>query len=338
MAKRGLAKANIAAATSAVDRVERLLHELGGSQTRLASRIAATREHADSASPHRQEQLLRDRRAALFHASAEILGQSMDTWLVAHIFRPSPNKDGLMDQGMLRGVFGYRARRDAPAFALRSFGKNDASVALQGQAPGAKPYQPLDARATGEVPEDTVFREFSTDPLPLVTARGTGKDTLVVVDSEHVSETRGVDFVLGHALLDAWGLPALDNPPTHEVSTFISVPCARLVFDTFLHRSMARQCVPRPRLYRTTPGVFNDRSQHWHDMLPYAPTLQLLGAEPRIAGSPFYPRHAELLAAYFERVGWNMADFVGYRIELEYPLWSGYYTNVFDYSADGVPD
>jgi hypothetical protein len=73
-------------------------------------------------------------------------------------------------------------------------------------------------------------------------------------------------------------------------------------------------------------------------MLPYPPTIQLLGAEPRIAGSMFYPRHAEALAAYFSRVGWNMADFVGYRVEIEYPIWSGYYCNVFDYSPDGTPD
>jgi len=41
------------------------------------------------------------------------------------------------------------------------------------------------------------------------------------------------------------------------------------------------------------------------------------------------PRHEELTRAMFDRLGWRRDDFIGYRAEVEYPLWGGAYFAVF---------
>lgn len=331
MARHGLPKAALTAAASGVDRFERLIRESGGSQTKLAWRVDATRARGQVNDPEAQERSHLARRKRLFESAAGVLGQRMDLWLVAHVFRPSPKNPERMDQAMLRATFGYRARRDSPTYAIRSFGRNDG--AAPELRPGEEAYHSLERPSAPGVPEETVFREFSTDPLPLVTTRGVGKESLVVVDAERSSEEQGLDVVLGHALLDNWRMPTLDTPPTHDVSSHIAVPSERLVFDVYLHRSMARMCLPSMRVYRTTPGLFYDIPGHWPDILPYGPSLQIVATEPRVAGSRLYHRHAELLDAFFGRLRWPVTEFVGYRIEVEYPIWGGFYCLTFDYSS-----
>ncbi|MCP4834796.1 MAG: hypothetical protein GY895_08525, partial [Phycisphaera sp.] len=39
------------------------------------------------------------------------------------------------------------------------------------------------------------------------------------------------------------------------------------------------------------------------------------------AGSAIYGRHAELAAHMFEDQGWHADDFIGFRCEMELPIW-----------------
>jgi hypothetical protein len=336
MSKKNGARGTLAAATAAVDRFERLIHDLGGSQTKLAERIAALRSSTLPDSPEAHERALLERRRQLFEASSAALGSRMDLWTVCQVYRPTPGSATQMDQAMLRGTFGYRARRDAPAYALRSFGRNDGPVPDSKESPpGERAYQALEGTEVEGVPQATVFREFSSDPPPLVTNRGQGREAVALIDAERSSEERGLDLAVAHVLLGNWRVPMLDTPPTHDVSVYVGTPCARMVFDVFLHRSMARQCVPSMNLYRTTPAIFSDPSAHWYDKLPYPPALQIYLPDPRSLASRLHGRHPELLGAFFARLGWPMEEFVGYRVEVEYPYWCGFYSMMFDYRAGG---
>ena len=52
----------------------------------------------------------------------------------------------------------------------------------------------------------------------------------------------------------------------------------------------------------------------WLTRFPAQPKLQLLGVGIGAAASPFYPRHAELTAHLFERMGWEPGEMVGFRL------------------------
>lgn len=345
MAAKKLPAGSLTAAKSAVDRFERLIHELAGSQTKLADRLLATRRRQAQETPEAHDQMLRARRQQLFQAASAALGQQMDLWTVCQVYRPTPGSDTQMDQAMVRGTFGYRARRDAPPYALRSFGRNDGPDAPPqvpippSAAPGELAYQALENDRLDSTREVSVFKEFSTDPPPIVTNRGRGKEAVVLIDPQRSVDAAGVDLVVGHVLLSNWRVPWLDTPPTHDVSVYVGTPCARMVFDIFLHRSMAGRCVPSMNLYRTTPAIFSNPSAHWYDLLPYPPTLQIYRPEQarsETLKSPFHRRHPELVNEFFSRLGWAMDEFVGYRIEVEYPYWCGFYSVMFDYAPPVV--
>ena len=62
--------------------------------------------------------------------------------------------------------------------------------------------------------------------------------------------------------------------------------------------------------------------------------MQVLGAGLEHAGSDAYARHAEVAAEMFASVGWNAAEFVGYRCDVAYPIWRAAYCMLFDFTGN----
>jgi hypothetical protein len=69
------------------------------------------------------------------------------------------------------------------------------------------------------------------------------------------------------------------------------------------------------------------------------PILKLLGPGLANATTPLAPRLHELTEHVFARLGWNAAEFLGYRCEEQFPLWGCGYVMAFDYRQDisGTP-
>ncbi len=315
------------AARVAVDQFERLLKR-HGSQTRLIEKISSMhREPNDGEMGGRS---LIEQRRALFEAAAGALGQWASLRTAVHVYRPTPGSQEKMDQAMLRGLFGYGTRPDAPPYVLQSFGRNDPPP---GHAPtGAVAYRTLDGEEIRGLVGGTVMERFSSSPPPLLTARGSGQQSVVTVEPNGENGD-SQDLVIAHQMIGEWDLPMYDEPPRHEVSSFIKSPCAALLFDVFLHRSMASRCLASLKVYQSSPGLFHALSDHWYDQLPHPPRLQLLDPDPEALGSRLYPRHAEMLEEFFSRLGWDMRDYVGFRCEVDYPFWAGFYCITFDYEA-----
>lgn len=318
----------------AIDQFERLIHEFGGSQTKLQRRLLdATRDgqhdQGDSAS-----ELAHQRRAKLFESAAEAVGQRMELRTATQVFRPTPGVPGKMDQAMLRGTFGYRCRSEAPPYTLRSYGRNDLKDTQFDGEPGDRAYGSLEGIPALGVASGIVLEDYSSDPVPLVTMRGSGKEALIVVDPERGAMDEGVDITIANLLEANWGLPINDDPPTHEISTFVKSPAARMIFDVFLHSSMAGQCLPSMKVYLTSPGIFHNRAEYWTDELPFPPKLELLGlGGGKNLGSHLFLRHEDMTRYFFNKLGWDIEEYVGYRCEVEYPLWCGFYCMIFDYSV-----
>lgn len=330
MAARSYDRAAIDAARVAVAQFESFIQDHGGSQTRLSEKIAAVEAGLDSEDEDAAERRRIEHRRTLFEGAVATLGQRALLRTNIMVFRPTPGSDRKMDQAMLRGIFGYQARPDAPPYVLRTFGRNDD---VAGELIGQVAYTTLDGKEARGLTGGTVLEEFTSKPVPLVTARGGGRESLLTIDPDRSASGTPQDIVIAHEMIGEWLQPIHDTPPTHEVSSFLRSPSAALILDVFLHRSMAARCLPALKVYQSSPGLFEALSDHWYDQLPHPPRLQLLGADPQNLPSRLHPRHAEITRTFFDRLDWNLADFVGYRCEVEYPLWSGFYCIIFDYAA-----
>src|SRR5690606_27404579 len=168
------------------------------------------------------------------------------------------------------------------------------------------------AAAVGRTPE-AILRPFTTDPLPMVTARGKGGKLYQVIDPRAAA---GPDAPPGRAsapvdvVTAVRGVHTLNDPQTGRTTldavwSLVPCPTARLVFDVYLHEDMERRYRPSIDALLWAPDLNVSEEQKWVMRLPAQPRLHLLGRGLAGAASDLYPRHAELSRYFFEHVGWD---------------------------------
>lgn len=306
------------------------LHDLaGGSKSRLLRRIAATEstattsEVAPASVRARREQDLREQ---LFSITSELLGRHTHTRVDLMICRPNPDDPRVMDYAQVRAVIGHRSRPQAQPITVELLGRVTA-------APGAQnPVLTLDGRAVETDFADTIIAPFSTQPLPVAISRGVGDRVRNVVDTTYTAAGKSVDVVVGYQRPRACAQPRFDELPALEVGALVREPSRWLVLDTYLHRDMTTGAVPSLETYLWSPTIQTSLADHWLDRLPTSPLLRVLGRGTRNAASVAWPRLSDLTTFAFEQLGWSAQEYVGYRAEIDYPMWGGAYFAVFDYS------
>jgi hypothetical protein len=156
-----------------------------------------------------------------------------------------------------------------------------------------------------------------------------------VVDHDPTSVAAPADIVLGTRSSRPDRHPATLDPAVGEMWQLVNFPARRLTFDVFLHQEIARRCVPSVETHLWGPDVTEHGSSRWSTRLPGGPRLELVRVGESSATSAF-ARYPRMQASVFARVGWDPTDFVGFRCEVEYPLWRTGYCMSFDFT--GTPE
>lgn len=176
-----------------------------------------------------------------------------------------------------------------------------------------------------------VVPQFSSPNLPLsVTRDYSPTEMLVTLDAPSGEQASAIDFVTASKFTNA-PHPKLESWPAFVTSARIYAPAERLVMDSYVHQSLARQAVASMAVFRSNVGGTSDGPKLWHERLPVPLTLELLGPGLANSRSAAWPRHAEFVRWMFERLGWNPEEFVGFRCSHTYPLWQCYYEMCFEF-------
>lgn len=321
-----------AAASAAVDALEALISEVAGSQRRLRQRLEADIEFgADPRGPGDDV----NARRSLFRAATEIVGRWSDSIVLTSIIRPVPDNPDQTETVRMQGRFGHIWRASAVPLELAAVTPDVLSLDARPGAPRTTgvAMRTLSARpAQGDTP-DSLLTEFCSHPLPKVTTRSSGTQTLHVIDAAETASSRPLDIVIAHRRSTPDRNPATLDPPIGEVSALVVYPTRRMVSDVFLHRDLARRCTPTAELHL---GGFSSvapaRRSRWSTRFPGDPPLSCLGSGLQRAATPAYDRYAELASHVFDKVGWDPNQFIGYRCEVVYPIWQAAYCMIFDFS------
>jgi hypothetical protein len=329
---------------AAADLFDAALRDLGTSQSGLA-RLHEQADHdpsshaggdltprpATSAAYGGADSL--DSRRRLFESAAEALGRVMDTRVILMICRPKPGDPTRIEVFGGHGVIGYRARADAMPMVL---GKSVDPLPEDPSLPETPPAGNA-ARADFPTPRtptllsgEHVLMEYCTQPLALVTSKRRGREVHAVIEPRGANESADVVLASNEPDDDE---NAQHFGRIHETRFNVRVPARSAVFDVYLDRSLAQNCVPSLDLYLWPREPRSLRPSNWYDAIPGVPLLQVLGPGLRNAASASYARQGELAASLFGLCAWNADQFVGYRCETAYPFWAGCYTMGFDYRA-----
>lgn len=319
----------LAAATAAVDALQVLIDRVAGSQRRLRHRLEADIDFGTSPRGPSDDS---GARRNLFRAAAELVGRWSDVMTTMSIIRLHPDDPGLTETARIQGRIGHMWR--ASAVPLEIGATTPGVIALDPlKSDDGAPMQTFkDRPARGDTP-DSLIDEFCSHPLPKVTSRAHGKHSIHVIDPSEPASSCPTDIVVGHRRSTPDRHPATLDPPIGEISSLIVYPCRRLVADVFLHRDVARRCSCTTELHLGGfPAGATGHRARWSTRFPGGPRLDLLGSGLARTATSAYARQTELTAHVFERLGWDPAQFIGYRIDVTYPIWQSAYCLLFDFS------
>jgi hypothetical protein len=316
----GGGEGEVAAADAAVDGLDQVVRELAGSQLNLARRL-----RAGSAPKTLEPDRMRSVGERLFQAGVDLTGRWSETALLVQVYRPLPDDAKKIDRVTISGYIGHHARPDALPLVVTQ----KAMTFADPQRP--EDFQTLDHHTWRGRLDGAVLEQFSTHPVPVVTARGPRGAMVQTIDPAIAGASGPVDVVIARRS-DTPGLhPAHDDPPVQEVWYSKRFPARRLLFDVYLHRSLARACIPALSLHLFPPDMLGPPSERWLTRHPRGPRLAVLGSDLENSATPAYPRYAELMRSVFRTLEWPEEEFVGYRCETEYPLWNAVYIMTFDF-------
>lgn len=317
--KSGVKHARIAQLRAAADQLRHMIHALGhGSRPELLRRVEATLDtcpKAEGADPGRAA------RSRLFREAAIVTRHQCDSKSLIGVISPMPGDASRMRCAYVGAFLGYRAR------------------------PGSLPVtinQTAHGKAEDNIPQGAPLRtaalveHLCSSPPPVLSACERDGQTVNIVDAQHADPRRGVDAVISYAC-QYLEHPALRPPELGRFFTRIRPPMTRLVFDLYIHRDLASGTAVQAAAYAYGGGEAQAPEAVWDKLLPGALDLRVLGSGLQSAASTHWPRHAEAARWLIDRLAVNAADHIGYRLEVEFPVWGADYVIWFDYRRDKEP-
>lgn len=323
--------AALAAAKAAVDRYEEVLKAVAGSQRKLKQLLD---EESPVVIAGRPGNGLADptlsARKRLFNPAAEITGRWTETLVSMRFIRYVSNPVSTRESVTLRAYLGHVANRDAIAMETGESSLN----AAPGKELGFKTLAQLPAK--GSTP-GILLPEFCSDPLPRVVSQSDETLASHIIDLPESQLGKPTNIVIAARDSREEPHPATWRPPIAEVSILNLFPSRRLIYDVFLHRELASRCLPSASAHLSTPGHMLGGVSRWTTRLQGRISLQLLGVGLSNAHCAAYPRQQELAAHVYSQLGWDPDDFVGYRVEVAYPVWRAQYSMRFDFTGNELP-
>ena len=297
LVKAGRPRASLTDAFSAVDAFETFLRNIGLSQTGFASALALFHDTGD---PDR----LRDRRAKLFDAASAITGQAADLTTSMMAIRPSQHEGFNYEQIAVRGYAGMRASGSAMPIRL------PINMAFSD-------FRNVTSEEAAREPQ-RLIESFCTRPLPSIDARIIKSEHLAhIVNPEHIPPGEPFDcFAIQH---NRWNI---DEPGPHKaIWLYIDYPTRHCIFDMYLHRDMEEHLKIHGDCHLWGTSLLAPPEDLW--MTRFSDQMQFheLGPGTRNARSDRYQRHQELAVHMFEDQGWDPREYVGFRCEMELPIW-----------------
>ncbi len=305
--EKGAARAAVAHALAAVEDFEALIQRAGGDRSTLNT-ILTTWVPAS-----RREFVLR-RRQAIFKNLSELKGVATAVELDAKILHPS--EDGAhMDIAVIHGAFGVeRIRPDVPVkFETLRLLRN-----------------PKERRATnlaGDPVADDLdcvrLDQFcNAPPAPLV-GKVIGDRVQYTLAGDSFGIGASFDLVL--AELNLAEIPLGTESGQERTVFFFNVidhPIRKLVFDLFVHRDLFPGREPELTVHDTSSSgpVRPEDPERDIDRMELIERVELLGAGTAGVRLVEIPHYVRLLEHAYATLGWDPADFRGFRVQVDFPL------------------
>jgi len=302
MNKAGASKEHLSELRDAIVGFEQFVEDHAGDRDVMEIMVTTPPQRA-GANSKRLEQFRKDG----FLANSAIWGVSTKVHLAMRWVGPS-TRPGYLDLITACGFVSFRRlRNDIPwtVGTLIHWG-NLRSVSHQ-LLPGMG--------VSGNIP---LIPDFCSKPLPdLITVRESEFKMRIMIGPGPVGNVAAADIILGWMDRETVPMRASEPGEKGEHGAILSTPSELLLHDVFVHKDLGFAHTPTAQMYGLMPGG----PSYPPTDIP-AQTLPVPCELTEIDSSqatPEVPHYAELVQRVMDALGWNSADFRGYRLRVKYP-------------------
>lgn len=252
-------------------------------------------------------------RKLAYQGNSGIWGIQAACRLSCHILAPNPAQPALLDYVQVGGFVNVQRLRPIPAWPLlrlRAF-NDDGSPATANMEPLAESPDPA---------APLLLREFFAGNHPSVHLLRDDRGIVYELEDGPVGRT-GI-FSAYYGYIDRGALTRYrdNHNQIGELLSIVNTPIETFVFDLLVHKDMADQIDPKALVYGRASGLMDDHERRDERLLlPLTEELRTMRAGLSGLATPLVPRYPELVATAFERGGWDLADFSGWRLMLPFP-------------------
>lgn len=251
-------------------------------------------------------------RREAFRANSHFLGVKIRTRHQLDVIAPSPA--GFMPRvARVRGYYGLqRTRADARWVLSRGF-VNSAGAPISGyrRTALAEGGEVLDAHSAVPIAP----RFCSPADLPLRRQRVDGHTYLDELSPGPIGEAGAADVVTAELISEVPHRGSKED----AVGIHMRAPAERLCYEVFIHRSLIGEREPRLDVYTTLNASSFQEAGDPHDRIAITETMRALGPGDLVTSAVEVPRHTELLAWTFKRLGLSPFDFLAFRLSMRFP-------------------
>jgi hypothetical protein len=302
----GVTSEVVAGAQRAIEGYERLIEVHSGDRATLEMM-------GSELSPNGRHERDEQRRKLLFQGASYVWGAQTRVNLKVGLVGPGA-QPGLLDFASVNALIDFRRIREDVTWVLASRRScNDDGTEMETSA--SEPVDPSFTRSDLA----PLMAEFCSKPLPEFRRLTSGGVTAFELVEGPVGNTGALTCVFGAIQR---GVPFYRSPTNEwgEHSAACDVPSELLIMDLFFHRTFEFARRHEAILYSElgAPIGHTGREQERKRLPLHDPVIDL-GAGPLPVGTPEIPRYNPMVQAAFRRVGWDPAEFYGFRIKVAFP-------------------
>ncbi len=306
----------------AADAFADALRETAGSQSAFVKQWRARDREAgrDPALFVEDDQALK--RRGFFESSAEVTGHRCETCVLVLAIAEDPEDKDSVRLATAKGTIGHRMEPDAAPLLMNEVVEGSQST------------------RTGEAskPASMELSGFSSEQVRLVNQDKGPASLSQFIECAGAEPDRAVDILLASRGSFAHQHPALLEAQAMNITYRVPFPARYLLLDLYLERRLAQACLPSAKTYLGGESQeIVSRSLDWGARFREDPDLVLLGQGTIKAHSRAYQHQKALTDDLFHRQSWDSGEFVGFRMQVHYPIWKGTYCLRLDFSGIAHP-
>lgn len=308
----GVATGVVSRARQAVAELEAIINRFPGGRTTFNGIVS-------SYLPEAKTRLYASTKQTLYRGYSQLKGYSVDVDFTTIFMQPQASSE-YVEYTVVSGVLGLRRLRPDAVIQLSAHVIGDNNLGWRCTTLEGLPIDDINAAR---------LDDFCSSHPAEVAATQIGTATVTTVLEHNTSLTAPVDLVLGHR--HRLPAPKQDSGRLSGAGVEVDKPIRLLQFDMFVHTDLYRGLHPEAILVDTAfRGLVNlNDPSRLRDRIETIDTVEHLGRGFARARASHIGRYTDLLRHVCSYTGCCEADFRGFRLLLNYPIYGTQATLAF---------